>query len=186
VPLNNDTRGLIGAGVLKKLKDNVVIINNSRGELVDTVAMISALESGKVGRYITDFPNADLIGVKNAIAVPHLGASTPEAEDNCAKMAAQQLVDYLVNGNITNSVNYPANSQPRSGKARICVLHRNVANMIASITALISQQGINIETFSDRSRGNFAYAIIDTSAEVPAATLKAIASTDGVLKVRSV
>jgi D-3-phosphoglycerate dehydrogenase len=184
IPLTNDTKGLINQEVIARLKDGVVLINNSRGELVQSADMIKALHSGKVARYITDFPSDDLIGVENAICVPHLGASTPEAEDNCAVMAATELVDYLENGNITNSVNYPANVQARSGKARVCVLHRNIANMIATITAFISKQNINIETLSDRSRGDYAYAIIDISAPLPAATLAEISAINGVLKVR--
>jgi D-3-phosphoglycerate dehydrogenase len=185
IPLTPDTKGMFDEAKIARLKDGVVLINNSRGELVNSQAMISALQSGKVARYITDFPTADLIGVSNAVCLPHLGASTPEAEDNCAVMAANQLVDYLENGNIVNSVNYPANTQPRSGKARVCVLHRNIANMIASITALISRHGVNIENFSDRSRGNYAYCIIDISEPLPQETIEEIAKTNGVLKVRT-
>ena len=186
VPLTNDTRGMFNKDTLAQCKDGVVIINNSRGELVDNDAIIEALESGKVARYITDFPNAQIIGVPNAICVPHLGASTPEAEDNCAVMAARQLVDYIENGNITNSVNYPAVSAPREGDARICVCHMNVANMIAQLTAAVSAKGINIANMTDKSKGEYAYCIIDIDGKADEKLLKAIAAVDGVLRVRAV
>jgi D-3-phosphoglycerate dehydrogenase len=168
------------------MKDGAVLINNSRGELVDSPAVIEALSNGKLARYITDFPDASLIGVDNAICVPHLGASTPEAEDNCAVMAARQLTDYIENGNITNSVNYPAVSAEREGKARICILHKNVANMIAQFTAAVSAQGINIANMIDKSKGDNAYCIIDIDGEANPAMLQKISAITGVLKVRAV
>ncbi|MCM1546029.1 MAG: 3-phosphoglycerate dehydrogenase family protein [Clostridiales bacterium] len=184
VPLTPDTKAMFNEQTIGLMKDGAVLINNSRGELADGKAVIAALESGKLARYITDFPAAELIGVKNAICVPHLGASTPEAEDNCALMAAKQLVDYIDNGNIKNSVNYPALNAPREGAARICVHHRNIANMIAQFTAAVSSAGLNIENMADKSKGDFAYCIIDVNA-VPAPALeKAIAAIDGVLRVR--
>lgn len=185
VPLNAETKGMFNRGVFSLMKEGAVLINNSRGELVDEDAAAEALESGKLARYITDFPTERLIGVRNAICVPHLGASTPEAEDNCAVMAAKQLADYIENGNIVNSVNYPANSQPRSGAARVCILHKNVANMIASFTAAISSCGLNIENFSDKSRGEYAYSIIDISTPVPEGLADKISAIGGVLKVRT-
>ncbi|MDE6075311.1 MAG: 3-phosphoglycerate dehydrogenase, partial [Clostridia bacterium] len=184
VPLTPDTTGMLNAATIATLKDGAVLINNSRGELVDDDAVISALESGKLARYITDFPTAKLIGVKNAICVPHLGASTPEAEDNCALMAAKQLVDYIDNGNIVNSVNYPAVSAPREGTARICVHHRNVANMIAQFTAAVSSAGLNIENMTDKSKGDYAYCIIDVNGTPAPALAKSIAAIDGVVRVR--
>lgn len=169
------------------MKDGVVIINNSRGELVNTDDIIEALESGKVGRYITDFPNDKLIGVKNCICVPHLGASTPEAEDNCAVMAAHQLVDYIENGNITNSVNYPSVSLARDeGKGRVCILHRNVKNIITKFTSAISEQGLNIAHMASSSRGEYACSILEIDGEIPAKTIEAITAVDGVLRVRAV
>ena len=186
VPLTPQTRGMFNANALAACKDGVVIINNSRGELVNTADMIAALESGKTARYITDFPEAALIGVKNAICVPHLGASTPEAEDNCAVMAARQLVDYIENGNITNSVNYPAVSAAREGKARICVCHINKANMIAQFTAAVSAKGINIANMTDKAKGDYAYGIIDIDSQADAELLDAIESIDGVIRVRAV
>lgn len=186
VPLTPDTKAMFNAQTIALMKDGAVLINNSRGELADSAAVISALESGKLSRYITDFPSADLIGVKNAICVPHLGASTPEAEDNCAVMAAKQLMDYIENGNIVNSVNYPAVSGPKTGKARICILHYNVANMIASFTSAVSSAGINIDSMADKSKGDFAYCLIDVDREIPASLKKTIEAMDGVIKVRVV
>lgn len=184
VPLTPDTKGMFNADTIALLKDGAVLINNSRGELADTDTVISALERGKLARYITDFPSDKLIGVKNAICVPHLGASTPEAEDNCALMAAKQLVDYIENGNIVNSVNYPALSAPKEGAARICVHHKNVANMIAQFTAAVSSAGLNIENMADKSKGDFAYCIIDVNAKPAPELAKTIAAIDGVIKVR--
>lgn len=183
-PLTPDTKGMFDAQTIAKFKDGAVLINNSRGELADEKAVIAALESGKLGRYITDFPTPDLIGVKNAVCVPHLGASTPEAEDNCAVMAATQLMDYIENGNITNSVNYPAVSGPKTGAARICILHKNVANMIARFTTLVAAAGINIDSMGDKSKGDYAYCIIDVDGEVPRELANAIKDIDGVIKVR--
>lgn len=186
VPLTPDTRGMFNAQTIGTFKDGAVLINNSRGELADTPAVIAALESGKLSRYITDFPNAQLIGVENAICVPHLGASTPEAEDNCAVMAARQLVDYIENGNIANSVNYPAVAAPREGKARICICHKNVANMLAQFTSAVSAKGINIANMIDKSKGDYAYCIIDTDGEADSQLLGSIAAVEGVLKVRAI
>ncbi|MGN0806292.1 MAG: phosphoglycerate dehydrogenase [Candidatus Coproplasma sp.] len=183
-PLTNDTKGMFDGKTFAKLKDGAVLINNSRGELVDEAAVIEALNSGKLGRYITDFPTDALIGVKNAICVPHLGASTPEAEDNCAVMAANELMDYIQNGNIVNSVNYPSVSGPKTGVARICILHKNVANMIASFTTMVAAAGINIDSMGDKSKGDYAYCIIDVDGEVPASLAKAMSEIEGVIKVR--
>jgi D-3-phosphoglycerate dehydrogenase len=186
VPLTPDTTAMFNAQTFAAMKTGAVLINNSRGELVDTDAVIAAVESGKLARYITDFPNDKLIGVQNVISVPHLGASTPEAEDNCAVMAARQLTDYIENGNIVNSVNYPTVSAPREGKARICVMHKNIANMIAQFSSAVSAKGINIANMIDKSKGDFAYSIIDIDGEASADLIKNIASIDGVLKVRAI
>ncbi len=184
VPLTPDTEKMFDAQTIASMKDGAVLINNSRGELADEQAVIAALESGKLGRYITDFPTDALIGVKNAICVPHLGASTPEAEDNCAVMAARQLKDYIENGNITNSVNYPAVSAPRESKARICVHHKNVANMIAGFSAVISATGINIANLLDKAKGDYSYCIIDVDGTPESSLKDKIAAIDGVIKVR--
>ncbi len=185
VPLNKDTKSMINKDTLAACKDGVVIINNSRGELVNTDDMIEALSSGKVGRYITDFPNASLIGVPNCICVPHLGASTPEAEDNCAVMAAHELVDYIENGNILNSVNYPDISLPRASKGRLCILHRNVSNLITKFTSVISALGLNIANMTSSSRGDYACSILDIDGAVPQKAVTEIAALEAVLKVRS-
>ena len=184
VPLTPETKGMFNEQTIAQLKDGAVLINNSRGELAEDGAVIKALESGKLGRYITDFPSENLIGVKNAICVPHLGASTPEAEDNCAVMAARQLKDYLDDGNIVNSVNYPAVNAPREGKARICVHHKNVANMIAQFTAAVSAKGLNIANMVDKSKGDFAYSIIDVDGVPDKSLAGDIAKIDGVIRVR--
>ena len=184
VPLTPDTKGMFNVQTIGMLKDGAVLINNSRGELVDADAVIAALESGKLARYITDFPSAQLIGVKNAICVPHLGASTPEAEDNCAMMAAKQLVDYIENGNIVNSVNYPSLSGPKTGVSRICIHHKNVANMIAQFTTAVSNAGINIDSMADKSKGDYAYSIIDVDGKADEKLVKAIKEIDGVIRVR--
>lgn len=185
VPLNAQTKGMICASSLANCKKGAVIINNSRGELAVSDDVISALREGRLARYITDFPDDKLIGEPNAICVPHLGASTPEAEDNCAVMAARQLKDYIENGNITNSVNYPAVSAARDGKARICVCHKNVANMIAQLAAAVSAKGINIANIVDKAKGEYAYGIIDIDSPADGALLGDLAAIEGVIKVRA-
>lgn len=183
-PLTPDTKGMFNANTLKLLKDGAVLINNSRGELVETKAVIAALESGKLSRYITDFPTAELIGVENAICVPHLGASTPEAEDNCAVMAAMQLTDYLENGNIKNSVNYPAVNMARSGVSRLCIHHKNIKEILSKLLAIISSQGINIENMQDASKGEYAYLICDLDKKPSATSLEEMKKVAGVIRVR--
>ena len=185
VPLTPDTKGMFNADTIASLKDGAVIINNSRGELVDTKAMLAAVASGKVSRYITDFPADEMIGVENVICVPHLGASTPEAEDNCAVMAGRQLVDYIENGNIKNSVNYPALTLEREGKARLCILHKNVPDMLAKFTAAISASGLNVANMANKSRGDFAYTIIDVDGNDVKKAAADISAVANVLKVRT-
>lgn len=184
VPLTPSTEKMFNAESFAKMKDGSVLINNSRGELVDNKAVIAAVESGKLERYITDFPADELIGVPNVICVPHLGASTPEAEDNCAKMAAKELVDYIENGNITHSVNFPDVSSPRSSVARITVLHGNIKETISKITAIISGKGINIANMLDKSKGEMAYMIVDLDEKPSADVIKEIEKLDSVLRVR--
>lgn len=184
VPLLKDNKGFINGDMISKMKDGVVIINAARGELVDNDAILTATKSGKVARYVTDFPNDALIGEENIVCIPHLGASTPEAEDNCAVMAAKQLVDYIENGNIVNSVNYPACSCPRAGAMRISVHHLNQQNMIAQMTTLLAAEGVNIENLLNKSKGNYAYTIIDTNTHVSEHTVQAMNALDGVIRVR--
>ena len=185
VPLTPDTKGMINEESIATMKDGVRILNFARGALVDSAAVIKALGDGKVASYITDFPDDDLIGVNGVIAIPHLGASTPESEDNCAKMAAAELMDYLENGNIVNSVNMPNISMPRSGKHRICVIHNNVPTMLNQITGVVSE--INIENMLNKSRGDYACTLLDISEtdEGKIDTLKAaIEGIKDVIKVR--
>ena len=184
VPATPDTKGMIHRESLALCKDGVVIINNARGELVDSSALIEAVESGKVGRYITDFPTPQMLQKKNIVCVPHLGASTPEAEDNCAVMAASELVDYIENGNIVHSVNFPDITMPKNTAARVTVMHKNIKEMISKIVSLISGQGINIAHMQDKSKGDFAYLILDLDDVPSPSVIDLIKSIDGVLKVR--
>ena len=184
VPLTPSTERMFNAENIAKMKDGSVLINNSRGELVDTDAVLEALESGKLERYITDFPADKLIGAKNCICVPHLGASTPEAEDNCAAMAARELVDYIENGNITHSVNYPDVCAPRSSVCRITVMHENVKEVISKITSLISAGGINIANLLDKSKGNTAYMLLDLDDIPDDPVIEKIKAMESVSRVR--
>lgn len=184
VPLNDSTRNTVSKESIAKMKDGVRILNFARGGLVNSDDIKAALESGKVSCYVTDFPDASVIGVENIIAIPHLGASTPESEDNCAVMAAKELKAYIENGNVVNSVNFPCVSEPRSTDVRICVLHKNVPNMINHISAKLGDKNINIEHFSNKSRGDVAYSIIDVAGDVSDDTEELISAIDGVIKVR--
>ena len=184
VPLTPDTQSMFNAESIQNMKDGAVLINNSRGELVDAQAILDAVNSGKIERYITDFPSDELIGAKNVICVPHLGASTPEAEDNCAAMAARELVDYIENGNITHSVNFPDVSAPRTSAARICVMHKNVEGVISKITSIISGENINIANLQDKSKKDMAYMIVDLDGTPAEKVVKAIRKLDSVVRVR--
>lgn len=162
VPATPETKNMINAESLAKCKDGVRLLNFARNELVNVADVKTALESGKVSCYICDFPNEETVGVDGIITLPHLGASTPEAEDNCATMAAKEIMAYLEDGNIVNSVNYPNCSAPRiAGKARVCVLHKNTPNMLDQITAFFGEKGINIEHMTNNAKGDYAYTILD-------------------------
>lgn len=186
VPLTPDTKQLICSDSIDKMKNTVRILNFARGDLADSQAVVAALEEGKMAAYVTDFPTADIIGIDGVIAIPHLGASTPESEENCASMGASELIDYLENGNIKNSVNLPAVSMAKSGVSRISVIHKNQPNMIATITDTISRDGINIASFEDKNRGEIAYSIIDVDSTPAQKVLDDITNIDGVVKVRSI
>ena len=186
VPLTPDTKGMFRKETIEKCCDGVVIINNSRGELVVSADIAEAVARGKVSRYITDFPDETLLGKENILCVPHLGASTPEAEDNCALMAAKQLTDYLENGNITNSVNYPAVSMPRSSAARVCIHHKNVKEILSKILAIISAQGINVAHMQDQSKGEYAYLILELDDVPDEACLSSLKKVEGVIRVRKI
>ncbi|MEH7072658.1 phosphoglycerate dehydrogenase [Neobacillus drentensis] len=161
VPLTDDTRGMFNEGTFSLMKQDVHILNFSRGELVNEADMSAALDSGKVGKYITDFPNENVLKMKNAIPIPHLGASTQESEENCAIMAARQVKDFLETGNIKNSVNFPNASLPYTGKRRVAAFHKNVPNMVGQLTLAISSYNLNIADMINRSRGEYAYTMID-------------------------
>lgn len=184
VPLTPNTKGMFNRESLASCKDGVVIINNSRGDLVVSADMVEAVASGKVSRYITDFPDETLLEKENILCVPHLGASTPEAEDNCALMAANELTDYLENGNIVNSVNYPAVSLPRSTAARVCIHHKNVKEILSKILAIISSQGINVARMQDESKGEYAYLILDLDEVPSASSIDLLRGVKDVLRVR--
>lgn len=184
VPLTPDTKDIISKATIEKMKDTVRIMNFARGDLAVSGDIVAALEEGKMAAYVTDFPSADLIGVDGVITIPHLGASTPESEENCASMGALELIDFLENGNIKNSVNMPAVSMAKTGVARITVIHKNQPNMIATITDTISKDGINIASFEDKNRGEFAYSIIDVDSAPADKVIEDITAIDGVIKVR--
>ena len=184
LPLNNDTRGTVNAEVLATMKDGAALLNFARGELVDTDAVLAAVAGGKLRRYVTDFPNEKLLNVPNVIAIPHLGASTPESEDNCARMAGEELKEYIEEGVIRNSVNLPAMELPPLTGHRISVIHKNVPNILSAITTAVSGTGLNIENMVNSSRGAMACTVLDTESPVPAEAVGAIASKADILKVR--
>lgn len=180
----SQNKDFINGGNIRKMKDGVVIINCARGELVNNDDIIKAVNSGKVSRYVVDFPADELIGVNNIICLPHLGASTPEAEDNCAVMASKQLIDYIENGNIVNSVNYPNCSMPRTEDSRLVILHKNVSNMLAQITSKVGSEGINITHMTNQSKGEYAATILDVSTKLTDEAINHISSLEGIIRVR--
>lgn len=185
LPAVKDTKGMINGEAIAKMKDGVRLLNFARGELCDPAALSEALSSGKMAAYATDFPADCLIGQENVVALPHLGASTPESEDNCAEMAVDQIKDYLENGNIKNAVNLPSLSMSREpGTRRVCLIHRNQPNTIANLAAVCGKNGINIENMQSKSRGEYAYAILDVSGSAPDSALESLIQVDAVIKVR--
>lgn len=183
LPATEKTTHLLNAKTLAETKKGVRIINLARGELVNNQDLVSAVESGQVGCYVADFASPQLLGRPNVVIFPHLGASTPESEANCAQMAAERIVEYLETGNIYNSVNFPDTSMPRSGQVRVCVIHKNIASMLSNISAAISQSGCNIANLINTSRGNFAYTMVDLESE-PEHVEQKISEVDGVIRVR--
>ena len=184
VPYNEHTHHMLNEAAFKKMKKGVRIINESRAEVVDDVAMTEALDCGHVAKYMTDFPNEVILKAPNVIALPHLGACTPESEDRCAAMAASQLYDYLLNGNIKNSVNLPDISLSRMGVCRLCVIHHNVPRMLTRILDFISEQNINVEHMINKPRGEYACTIIDLGTKIGEDTAEKIRAMDNVLRVR--
>lgn len=184
VPFTQQTAHMLNAKAFATMKKGVRIMNESRADVVDDDAILAALESGHVAKYVTDFPNEKLIGAKNVIAMPHLGACTPESEEKCAVMAAKEIHDYLENGNIKNSVNMPNASLERMGVCRLCVLHRNVQNMISSFLELISTQTINVEHMINKARGEYAYTVMDFNMKLDDEIIEKISEHEAVLRVR--
>ena len=184
IPLNLSTKQMLDVEAFSKMKKSVAIINCSRGELVNNQDMIEAIKQGIVSRYVTDFPNEELLGIDNIITIPHLGASTPEAEDNCAVMASKQLVEFLQNGNIINSVNFPDTVLNRTAKIRLTVIHKNVKSLLSQITESISAAKINIANMVSQSQGEYAYTILELDDEIKAESLNKLDKIDGVIRHR--
>ena len=184
IPYTNSTKDFINAEAISKMKGEVRILNLARGGLVNDDDMIEALESGRVARYVTDFPDEKIARVPHVIALPHLGASTPESEENCAVMAVRQLQDYLVNGNITNSVNLPNVSQDWSGTARLCLIHKNVPAMLTKIMSILSDDGINVENMTNKSKKDYAYTLVDVNTRITDQVADELRAIDGIIRVR--
>jgi len=186
VPLNDATRGIFGAAALDIARRGVVLLNFAREGIVDQAVLKQGLESGRIGRYVTDFPSADLLGNARVIGLPHLGASTGEAEENCALMVVDQLRDFLENGNVHNSVNFPNTRMSRTGQARLCIANQNRPNMIGQLSHVLGEAGVNIAQMHNASRGDIAYTLIDLDSPASAALLEAIGKIDGILSVRAI
>ncbi len=184
VPSTKDTKGMINANSLAGMKDGVRIINLARADLVNAADIKAAIASGKVASYVTDFPTEEVVGVPGIVAIPHLGASTAEAEDNCAVMAAVQLDDFMRYGNIKNSVNYPNVSMPFSGDKRLCIFHANVPSILSQITAALANEGVNIENMINKSKGDNAYTMLDVTGNVADAVVEKFQAVEGIVKVR--
>ena len=184
LPLNDNTNGMINAEVMAKMKEGAVLLNFARGGLVDDDAVLAALKDGNLGHYVTDFPDDVVTGQEGVIAIPHLGASTPESEENCATMAARQLRDYLLDGNIRNSVNLPDCVLPRTGSVRVAIINRNIKNMIGQMSAILAADGYNIDNLINKSRGDWAYTMFDLDKDFSDATRAKLMAIDGVQKIR--
>lgn len=182
----DQTRGMVDADAIASMKRGIRVINLARGEIVQDDAMIPALETGRVAAYITDFPNNRLLAAPHVVAMPHLGASTPESEQNCAVMAADELKDYLETGNVRNSVNLPAVSMTPSGVMRLCILHKNVPSMLANITTLFGRDGVNVENLSNKSKGDWAYTMVDLAAHIGDDVLQDVRAMEHVVRVRAI
>ena len=182
----DQTRGMVDADAIASMKRGIRVINLARGEIVQDDAMIPALETGRVAAYITDFPNNRLLAAPHVVAMPHLGASTPESEQNCAVMVADELKDYLETGNVRNSVNLPAVSMTPSGVMRLCILHKNVPGMLANITTLFGRDGVNVENLSNKSKGDWAYTMVDLAAHIGDDVLQDVRAMEHVVRVRAI
>jgi len=185
VPLMDATKGMINDDLISKMKDGVKVLNFSRGALVDDDSIEKALKSGKVGKYITDFPNERTVNMKGVVAIPHLGASTPESETNCAVMAIKQLKDYLEHGNIVNSINFPETNLGKcKAENRICILHKNKPNMISKITSAVASHNMNIQDMLNKSKNEFACTLIDVESKITETIEEELCGIEGILKVR--
>lgn len=184
IPLNDSTRDFIDSDKIGMMKDGVKILNFARGGLVKTKALKEAISEGKIDRYVTDFPDADMMGSDNIIPIPHLGASTPEAEENCAVMAVNQIMDFLETGNIKNSVNFPDCEMAVNGETRIIIGNKNVPNMVGQISSLLAEKNLNIANMINRNKGDYAYNLIDIDGHVPENITDTIGQIDGVLFTR--
>lgn len=183
VPYTPDTKNIIDAEQIAMMKDGVRLINLARGELINSEAVVKAIADGKVAKYVTDFADDVVLGVDNVIVLPHLGASTPESEDNCAVMAANELIDYIENGNIKNSVNFP-NAIMNATGTKVCILHKNVPTIIAQITSAVGEAGLNIDNMVNASKKDYAYTMLDIAGDVTDAVADKMSSVDGIIKVR--
>lgn len=187
VPLMDSTKGMINADAIAKMKDGVILLNFARDLLVDEKAVLDAIKAGKVRKYVSDFPNPTTAGQEGVIVIPHLGASTEESEDNCAKMAVKELMNYLENGNIVNSVNYPNCDMGICSQAgRVAIFHKNVTNMISQFTTVLGNKGINITDMTNKSKGEYAYTMFDLESAVSADIVEQLAAIEGVFRVRVV
>lgn len=184
LPLLDSTRGMLNEEAFAQMKDGVRIVNFARDGLIEQDALISAIENGKVAAFVTDFADEKLLHLEQVIIIPHLGASTPESEDNCARMAVEETREYLETGNIRNSVNMPALSLEPSAQNRICIINRNVPNMVAKISSQLGQYGINIETMANKARGEYAYTIVETNDTIDELSIEGIRSSEGIINVR--
>ena len=184
VPLNDRTRGIFGAQALASARPGVILLNFAREGVVDATTLREGLASGRIGRYVSDFPEGDLLGNPRVIALPHLGASTGEAEENCAVMVVDQLRDFLENGNIRHAVNFPETRMARTGTARICIANQNRPNMIGQLSHVLGEAGVNIAQMHNASRADIAYTLVDVDSPVPDSLVSAIAAIDGILSVR--
>jgi D-3-phosphoglycerate dehydrogenase len=176
---------MINKNSIKSMRDGVRILNFSRGELVNEPDLIEALNSGKVSKYITDFPSRAVVDAKNTVAVPHLGASTPESEENCANMAVAELMDYLENGNIKNSVNFPDVTLESSGAFRLCLIHKNIQGELNNILSLLSAENVNVENMINKSKNEYAYTLIDLNAQVSGSVLEKVSGINDMIRLRT-
>ncbi|MEG1252176.1 MAG: phosphoglycerate dehydrogenase [Erysipelotrichaceae bacterium] len=184
LPLNDETKNMINAAAFKKMKKGMRILNFARGGLVDEDALIHALDDDICARYVSDFASGKILNHEHVIAIPHLGASTPESEDNCAVMAVQEIREYIETGNITNSVNLPNMDMAMSAKHRICIINKNIPNMVGFISTILAQHNINIDNMANRSRNDYAYTIVETNDEINPTILQSLQDKEGIIKVR--